>query len=85
MTTRTEEIDRILYEEWDPIGIRDVAPRDEYRSYVGSVDRLLEREANIDEITATLRHHRTMNMGLRADDARDRAVAERLHALRSTA
>lgn len=31
----------ILYDEWDPIGIAPVGPRDEYRSYVPAVIRML--------------------------------------------
>ena len=30
-----ERIGRILYEDWDPLGLSGVAPRDEYDGYIG--------------------------------------------------
>jgi hypothetical protein len=36
-----ESIRQILFYDWDPIGINDLAPDDEYDSYVGGIYRLL--------------------------------------------
>jgi len=36
-----DSIRQILYYDWDPIGIADVAPKDEYDSYIGPVYRIL--------------------------------------------
>ena len=36
------EVDRMLWEEWDPIGLNTKGgPEDEYRSYVPSIRNLL--------------------------------------------
>ena len=34
-------VDEILWDDWDPIGVNDIAPRDEYQSYVPKVFSLL--------------------------------------------
>jgi hypothetical protein len=35
-----KKIDDILWFDWDPIGINDIAPRDEYRGYVSEIFEL---------------------------------------------
>ena len=41
------EVDRILWEDWDPIGVNDeAAARDEYSSYVPGVVRLVREGAD---------------------------------------
>ena len=39
------EVDRILWEDWDPIGVMSDPewPRDEYDSYIGDIYRFLVR------------------------------------------
>ena len=49
-----DKIGRILYEDWDPLGLRDVAPSDEYDSYVGGVYRLLVSGATCEEVAEHL-------------------------------
>jgi hypothetical protein len=36
-----DSIGRVLFEDWDPIGVRGFGPEDEYDSYVGGIYRLL--------------------------------------------
>ena len=36
-----EAIREVLYQEWDPLALRGLAPRDEYDSYIGGVYRIL--------------------------------------------
>ena len=36
-----KQIHEVLWNDWDPIGINNVAPEDEYDSYIGGVYRLL--------------------------------------------
>jgi hypothetical protein len=36
-----DSIRRILYQEWDPIGVSGSAPEDEYDSYIAPVYRIL--------------------------------------------
>lgn len=41
MTSEQKElytaIDEILWNDWDPIGVSDIAPRDEYQSYTPTI------------------------------------------------
>ncbi len=46
-----ESIRHILFYDWDPIGINDLAPDDEYDSYVGGIYRLLASGASECQIT----------------------------------
>ena len=39
------KIDDILWLDWDPIGVNDMAPRDEYQSYVPGILRLVKSKA----------------------------------------
>ena len=36
-----DKIGRILYEDWDPLGVRGSAPSDEYDSYIDGVCSIL--------------------------------------------
>ncbi len=44
----------ILYEDWDPLGLRGVAPSDEYDSYLGGVYRLLASGASCEQVAEHL-------------------------------
>ena len=47
-------IAKILYEEWDPVGLRGTAQSDEYDSYVGGVYRLLASGASCEQVAEHL-------------------------------
>ena len=49
-----QQIDRILWEVWDPIGVNKIAPRDEYSGYVNGVFQLLTSGASDEEIAQHL-------------------------------
>ena len=49
-----DAINRILFESWDPIGLNEVLPEDEYNSYVGPVYRALANGAGEAEIISLL-------------------------------
>jgi hypothetical protein len=50
-----QEIDRILWEVWDPIGVNELSDaRDEYSSYVNGVFELLVNGASDDAIAQHL-------------------------------
>ncbi len=49
-----KRIDDILWLDWDPIGVNDYAPRDEYQSYVPQLFRLKKQNAQRDEIAEKL-------------------------------
>lgn len=74
------EINEILYRYWDPIGMNDVLPKDEYAAYVGSVYRALaygKREPQIVDLLTELE----ANFGCRAALADKRETARKLCAL----
>lgn len=50
-----ESINHILFSHWDPIGINDIAPENEYASYVAGVYRLLAAGSSAVEISEHLR------------------------------
>ena len=59
------KVDKILWEEWDPIGVNNCGgPDDEYRGYVPSIIRLLEEDADESKIAKLLHGHANVNMGL---------------------
>lgn len=49
-----DQISRILFEDWDPIGLKDILPSDEYDSYVGGVYRLLASGATCERVAEHL-------------------------------
>jgi|SRR5271165_2779024 len=59
-----QQIDRILWEVWDPIGVNTIAPRDEYSSYVNRIFELLVSGATDDEIATHLYGIAADRMGL---------------------
>lgn len=59
-----KKIDDILWFDWDPIGVNDTAPRDEYQSYVPEVFELAKSKAEKQEIANLLFKLETENMGM---------------------
>tara|TARA_R110001592_G_scaffold9723_1_gene51429 strand:+ start:330 stop:611 length:282 start_codon:yes stop_codon:yes gene_type:complete len=49
-----KSVDDILWEHWDPIGVNDIAPRDEYQSYIPEIFSLLIRNNTDKEIADRL-------------------------------
>ncbi|MBN8531430.1 MAG: hypothetical protein J0L97_06170 [Alphaproteobacteria bacterium] len=77
------EIDRLLWEEWDPIGVNDAPEaRDEYRSYAGGVCTMLWDGKTRDDILAYLHWAESDHMGTGASretlDARNAALLGRI-------
>ena len=72
------EIKRILWEEWDPIGVRGEAPDDEYNAYIGGIHRLLADGADKAAIVEHLYRQETESMGLRGDTGRLGPIADSL-------
>ena len=58
-----KQIDRILWEDWDPIGFHNSGPKDEYSGYVSSVIKLLNQDADEHNIAKLLLEHANINMG----------------------
>ena len=59
-----KKIDDILWFDWDPIGVNDLAPRDEYQSYVPEIFGLVKAKADRQEIASRLHKLETENMGM---------------------
>ena len=57
-------IDEILWNDWDPIGINDIAPRDEYYMYIPSIFALKKTGASKEEIANQLYKIETERIGL---------------------
>ena len=73
---------KILWKDWDPIGVNDYGGLDnEYSGYVPSVVKLLREGADINKITKLLHHHATVNMGLSTRIVESENAAEKLHKL----
>lgn len=49
-----KQVDSILWNDWDPIGVNDIAPRDEYQSYVPEIFSLLIQNKTDKEISNRL-------------------------------
>ena len=74
-------INDILFEYWDPIGMNDALPRDEYEGYVADVYRALvngKSEAGLVELLTAIENER---IGLRASLKQKTEAARRLRAL----
>ena len=76
-------IDEILWKEWDPIGINDVATRDEHQEYAQPVYDLLIRGAAAEKITLQLHHFEKKTIGVRGSFSKCRAVARKIAALKT--
>src|SRR5690606_24998860 len=59
-----KKIDDILWFDWDPIGINDLAPRDEYQSYVPEIFGLIKSGADKQQIAERLFKLESDNMGM---------------------
>src|SRR3954452_13870591 len=59
----------LLYREWDPIGVKDLADgsEDEYDAYVGQLGRRLRAGASDEDVAAMLQSFR-LDMGLDPGD-----------------
>ena len=62
-------IGSVLLSEWDPIGVKDGGPQDEYDSYIGGVYRLLVSGATAAQVAEHLRKIEAESMGFRETSA----------------
>ena len=75
-------IDEILWNDWDPIGVNGVGPRDEYQGYTNNIFSLKINGANREAIAQKLYEIETITIGLSGDWSRCITVAEKLVGLR---
>lgn len=77
-TNLYEIIDYILWNEWDPIGINDIAPRDEYQSYTPTIFELKNKGADKVLIAKTLYKIETETMGLLGNFEHCEQIADKI-------
>jgi len=73
-----KQIDQILWNDWDPIGVNDVAPRDEYRNYLPKIFRLKQEGADSEVIAQALYILERDSMGLAGNFERCRVIANKI-------
>jgi len=71
-------IDEILWTDWDPIGVNEIAPRDEYQSYTPTILNLKIKEAGSETIAKKLFEIETQTIGMLGDIERCRNVADKI-------
>lgn len=72
------EIRDILFDEWDPIGINDSGPRDEYDNYIGRVYRFLNEGKDVEFLAKHLLNLEVGSMHCTTTEAHRKMVARRL-------
>jgi|GEM_PF-378599 len=72
------EIDTILWEDWDPIGVNGMAPRDEYQNYVPQILNLVMQGYSSEEIADRLHEIETSYIGLKGDLIKCKEVANKI-------
>ena len=75
----SSELRDLLYREWDPIGLKDMADGsdDEYDAYVGQLGRRLRAGASEDDVATLLQSFR-LEMGLEPGEP-PLVTARRIH------
>ncbi|MEW7291952.1 hypothetical protein [Aquimarina sp. 2304DJ70-9] len=73
-----KQIDTILWRDWDPIGINNIAPDDEYRGYVPSVYNILVGGTNVKGLSDLLFKFETTTIGMPGNREKCDMVAEKL-------
>lgn len=77
-TNLYEAIDLILWNDWDPIGINDIAPRDEYQSYTPTMFKLKTSGADRETIANMLHQIETVTIGVLGNIDHCRQVADKI-------
>lgn len=73
------EVDWILWNDWDPIGVKDYGgPTDEYTGYVPQIYKLLTDLKGETEISEHLDYIATDNMGLTSNPKENQRIARLL-------
>ena len=72
------QIDDILWYDWDPIGINDMAPRDEYESYTPQIFSLVKSNTDKMVIAKTLSKIETDNIGLAGNIEKCLKIADKI-------
>ncbi|MEO9885454.1 MAG: hypothetical protein ABJR05_07605 [Balneola sp.] len=71
-------VDEILWNDWDPIGVNDIAPRDEYQSYVPEIFSMLIHIKTEKEIADRLYKIETETIGVFGSKEHCLTIAKKL-------
>lgn len=71
-------IDEILWNDWDPIGVNDNAPRDEYQRYTPIIFSLKINGEDSETIAAKLYEIETVTIGVMGSIEHCRQIAEKI-------
>ena len=78
-------IDEILFNDWDPIGIKRLSgPRDEYYSYIPQVFKLAMEDTDPSRVAKYLTEVAHDSMGLSPSLQKDIAVSEKIMQLKKS-
>jgi hypothetical protein len=80
MIAKLQQIRRLLWEEWDPIGVNGIAPDDEYDSYAHHAFAMLGEGKKAREIADYLTWAVVENMGM-GGVGRDQEIAADAHVI----
>ena len=82
MTTEQKQlyksIEEILWNDWDPIGGNDIAPRDEYQSYTPTIFKLKINGADAETIAEKLYEIETVTIGILGNIDHCRQIADKI-------
>ncbi len=73
-----QKVDEVLWNEWDPIGINNIGPRDEYQGHTPTIFTLIKNGADKETVAQKLFEFETLNMGLFGNIEHCRKVANEL-------
>lgn len=71
-------IDEILWNDWDPIGVNDIAPRDEYQSYTPTIFSLKINGTDAEAIAKKLHEIETVTIGVSGSIDHFRQIADKI-------
>jgi hypothetical protein len=76
-----KKVDDILWFDWDPLGVNDIAPRDEYNWYVPQIFSLQKSGADREQIASLLFKFESERMGMGSTIENCLRIADKIIAL----
>ncbi len=73
-----QKVDDMLWHDWDPLGVNEIAPRDEYQDYTPTIFNLVKNNVDSEIIAQKLFELETQKMGLFGNIHHCRQVAQKI-------